>query len=689
MSAAHRISSSLRGFFLGLVVAITFSALAATYNYFSPGGALSCSGSCLTQSVNLASGPSFITGTLPVANETPAGGATQVQYNQSGTLTGSSLLAWINSTAALSVGGATIGKVDLLNTGAPTDQQRTRATLDASGNFTLVPVNNAGNVIASNLFQLNRNATGYNGFLYQDASGASLSYATNDFANFAAPNTEPLMEVSDAGTTGALAGFSAIAGNGNSASNLMAYCQGNLSTLGAGLTNGPAAGYCQIGIGDQLFGLATVNTWPLSLGTNAIEALRLDASQNVVVHSKATSATTDTKGFLYTESVAGKPTGIPGNTYTNAVPERFDTTNNQICYYNSGWKCSPVTASGVLPVTGGGTGVATLTAHGVLLGEGASPVSAVAAMAADTLLQGQGTGSDPAAVAINNCGSATQALSYSTSTHTFGCQTLSATATVTATDIGYGSAGNALTGTADLTYTHSTQTLNLGDGTAAFNLVGAGKLGLNLTGSNTSGNPGLADTLTLTAGQNTTFLASGAVITVQGGQTSVGGAVNLTGGSTGSGGGGSGGAITLTSGGAASNPGAAGNITLSTGAGASGGNGSIFLQINGTTAQTITGSSQVSFTGPVSSAGSTFTASGCSNSALVGGVIAGQYTSGTTGTCTVTITLPAVAHGWACHASDISTPANLISQSAKTTTSCTLTGTTVTNDIIVFSAFGY
>lgn len=95
--------------------------------------------------------------------------------------------------------------------------------------------------------------------------------------------------------------------------------------------------------------------------------------------------------------------------------------------------------TGQLPVANGGTGVATLAVHGVLLGQGTSNVSTVAAMAADTLLQGKGATSDPAAVAVNNCGSATTALSYSTSTHTFGCQTITAgTGSVTSVGSGTG-----------------------------------------------------------------------------------------------------------------------------------------------------------------------------------------------------------------------------------------------------------
>lgn len=88
------------------------------------------------------------------------------------------------------------------------------------------------------------------------------------------------------------------------------------------------------------------------------------------------------------------------------------------------------------------------------------------------------------------------------------------------------------------------------------------------------------------------------------------------------------------------------------------------------------------------SAGTTFGASGCSVGTLVGGVAAGRFTSGTTGACSVTVTLPTAPNGWACAASN-QTTANLIRQSASTTTSCTITGTTVSGDVISFQAMGY
>jgi hypothetical protein len=100
-------------------------------------------------------------------------------------------------------------------------------------------------------------------------------------------------------------------------------------------------------------------------------------------------------------------------------------------------------------------------------------------------------------------------------------------------------------------------------------------------------------------------------------------------------------------------------------------------------------------TGAIESVGTKFTASGCSNSTTVGGAIAGSFTSGTTGTCTVTITMGGASavtapNGWACYASDQTTPANLYDQkSGGSTTTAVLSGTTVSGDVISFGCMAY
>lgn len=93
--------------------------------------------------------------------------------------------------------------------------------------------------------------------------------------------------------------------------------------------------------------------------------------------------------------------------------------------------------------------------------------------------------------------------------------------------------------------------------------------------------------------------------------------------------------------------------------------------------------------------GTLFGISGCSNTSPAGGGSTGDFSSGTTGTCTVVIT-PTVAgtvtiHGWACHANDLTTNADSAtwSQTATTATTATLSGTTVSGDIINFSCIGY
>lgn len=91
------------------------------------------------------------------------------------------------------------------------------------------------------------------------------------------------------------------------------------------------------------------------------------------------------------------------------------------------------------------------------------------------------------------------------------------------------------------------------------------------------------------------------------------------------------------------------------------------------------------------SGGTKFTITGCSAGTTVGGSSAGTFLSGTTGACSVVITLNGATgltapNGWSCSANDLTTPANLISQSASTATTCTVTGTTISGDKIAFQA---
>lgn len=67
--------------------------------------------------------------------------------------------------------------------------------------------------------------------------------------------------------------------------------------------------------------------------------LTMDDLGNVVV-GNAALATTATAGFLYIPTCAGVPTGVP-TAFTGRVPMVYDSTNDKLYLYRSGWKVQP------------------------------------------------------------------------------------------------------------------------------------------------------------------------------------------------------------------------------------------------------------------------------------------------------------------------------------------------------------
>lgn len=213
---------------------------------------------------------------------------------------------------------------------------------------------------------------------------------------------------------------------------------------------------------------------------------------------------------------------------------------------------------------------------------------------------------------------------------------------------------------------------------------------VNVTGGAGAGTNRLGGVATLTGGASIGS-STGAGATVRGGAggaTGLGGGANLVGGAGGATSG-AGGDASVNGGVPIEGNGGGIGINGASGVGTNRNGGGISLAPAAATGSGIPGKVTIGGTGALVSGGTTFTASGCSNSTLVGGKIAGSFASGTTGTCTVTITLPQSTNGWVCNARDLTTAANFIGQSATSTTSCTVTGTTVSGDTIVFSAMGY
>jgi hypothetical protein len=99
------------------------------------------------------------------------------------------------------------------------------------------------------------------------------------------------------------------------------------------------------------------------------------------------------------------------------------------------------------------------------------------------------------------------------------------------------------------------------------------------------------------------------------------------------------------------------------------------------------GKGVIGFPIPVIARG-TQSVAGCSLSNPVGGAAAGQFAAGTT-SCTVTITPGITApHGFYCSAQDLTTPTNVVTETATTATTCTIAGTVGNGDTIVWQV-GY
>jgi hypothetical protein len=125
-------------------------------------------------------------------------------------------------------------------------------------------------------------------------------------------------------------------------------------------------------------------------------------------------------------------------------------------------------------------------------------------------------------------------------------------------------------------------------------------------------------------------------------------------------------------------------------------NGAIYLFAGGSaTLLADTASSWLTISDdPGPSNASIFTTSGCSAGSTAGGPATGQYASGTSGTCTVTVTLGGAAPvyavtGWVCPVWDLTTPGDVQKQTGSTQDTVTFSGTTVSGDVIAFTCTPY
>lgn len=93
--------------------------------------------------------------------------------------------------------------------------------------------------------------------------------------------------------------------------------------------------------GTDSSGSIGIYTAPLGVGSGgggSIEIIAAGGLEDTSVNAN-TIATTATKGFVYIPKCAGIPTGVPTRAGTSGgVPMVFDSTNNKLYVYKSGWK---------------------------------------------------------------------------------------------------------------------------------------------------------------------------------------------------------------------------------------------------------------------------------------------------------------------------------------------------------------
>jgi hypothetical protein len=152
------------------------------------------------------------------------------------------------------------------------------------------------------------------------------------------------------------------------------------------------------------------------------------ASTSAVTYNTSTHAwgcNTVGLGSVTTSGPASQYQTAVFSTSTNIVGVSPSATSG-IPYISQGSSANPTFGTAV--VAGGGTGAITFTVHGVLLGETTNAIAATAAGDADSIFMGNNAGatSDPAfKTGPGSCSSGSSAVTYNTSTHAWGCNTIS------------------------------------------------------------------------------------------------------------------------------------------------------------------------------------------------------------------------------------------------------------------------
>lgn len=90
-------------------------------------------------------------------------------------------------------------------------------------------------------------------------------------------------------------------------------------------------------VGDTNTGIYSPAADTISVVNGGIQSFKTDSKNNVVIGNETALLTSSNAGFLYIPSVSGTPVTAPVNSYTGKVPISYDTKDNLLNVYNSGW----------------------------------------------------------------------------------------------------------------------------------------------------------------------------------------------------------------------------------------------------------------------------------------------------------------------------------------------------------------
>jgi len=201
--------------------------------------------------------------------------------------------------------------------------------------------------------------------------------------------------------------------------------------------------------------------------TSLVGGNAISTGSGVSIYSGLVNNTLNFKSLLATDSVVALTTTSSGELSIGITLANLDLSlcKNTTTPFLSTVDLATNVGSTILPVANGGTGAATLTDGGILLGSGTGAITAMAALGAGTIIQGDGT-TDPAALAIGTAG-----------------QVLTVNAGATAVEWGAAAgADNLGNHTATTTLDMAGNNIDLGSG--FINKDGAGSLGLSIDAGN-------------------------------------------------------------------------------------------------------------------------------------------------------------------------------------------------------------